>query len=1615
MPDIVITPNRGTSNNPKIDFTGTSAGTIKLEVLSDGTIAWNGANGSLFSIGDSLSGSLMSVNDISGLPAFEVFSDNRVVVGQFGAKLGIGITTPQASLHVAKVGVDEQLILGSAATNRDISMAMYSGTTKAEVLRFQSSSRLMFAGVGSSITQQSFFTSGSERLTITSSGNIGIGTTSPTSLFTIQGSQSEIHVKHDATRAITIGNWDGTAQYIKSINLGVALTPFVLQASRFTFDTGNVGIGTTSPSYKLHVEGDSYSSTGFYVRNSAATFIGSTNNMSGISVNGTSYDTFIVSGGNQTITVKSGGNVGIGDPNPTKKLKIGSGTTTPVFADDGIIVDLGGTTGQITTIRSGGASAVQTGLSCSTTFGSIGTWSNHTLHIRTNNTDRITIESGGNVGIGTTSPGYKLQVQGTAYVDSTLFVNGATTIEDTFTVKTQSGSHNVAIIDYSGVAGGRIKVLVDGVVRSQIGSYSGDNTFFNAGYGGNVGIGTSTPSYLLHAVGDIYANGGWFRVSGNQGYYFETHGGGWYMTDSTWLRAYNDKAIITNNEIRGTIFVDANDTAYYVNPATGTNLNGTLVNNGGTAMTGGWNRNLLLSSTFPVIVFNSNSTKYSGIGVDYSTAAAGMYFWVNGSSADISGTATVALGINTGNFVTAYGSFRGPIYYDSDNTGYYLDPASTSDSALRIRGGTLYGPNTTWGAYLMVGGDGRQNYTDNTSTASVTTTNGNLHLDAASGSNSYINWYDGNDLLVGTGDSGTLRLRVYGPSNYTEVTGSMRAPIFYDRDDTNYYVDGNAGTALKYLRVNGDWGGSPFGSSHETFTITGTYASMCQRSTTGGLAYWLHHIAGDNNYYLYGGRGNTNGSGWDWAYRAYTNTDGNHVEFRTSARAPIFYDSDNTNYYVDPASTSITNILRANSILSPNGQTVVAADSAMPNSGGSFIHTLALGPSGNDGHILGMSWANTTSVYGAQIWLDTDPNNLMAIRSRSSAGVWNNWTYAITDWSNDQTKSGYFQSNSSLRAPIFYDSNDTNYYVDPAGTSRVNTVSFVSGATFGPYLQYSNQSNLRLQAGQQSGAVGIVGYDFNGNWKFQLYGDSSGYGFLNGNWAGWDLLKSVSGNLYLNNQSTYYIGTNEIYYNRVYGLADIRSPIFYDNDNTGYYVDPNSTSVLWRPSAATQQRWGISWRAVDAGAQRPGQSSDPDYWTTTIGWGTGYGTWADYWKYGAGFFECWGNSTDHPQGSGYVHAQGLQSGLHYANSNGTTAYGWQMVGAADAGSRWWLRGKWGGTTYSWYEIALFNRNVGGILYADLLYDAGNTGYYVDPASTSVLNYTQINYNQGNFECASNNNSSTSYSVAAIELRETSFGSTSGYLPPRLGFHWSGVVASQIGIESSGRIKIIDNPGTSYEAFIAAIVYGDASVRGPLFYDSNNTAYYFDGSSTSDAGVKIAGGIHISASNVTGNGIILADDGDIVDNNDGYCSMRFTYGVRIHSGNRTNTAKIDLKNDGSIVAAGNITAYGSPSDIRLKENLVKIENALQKVTSINGYHYNYIGKTDKLIGVIAQEVEPVLPEVVYEFSEVGSDPNTSKTKAVRYEHLTAVLIEAIKEQQKQIEQLSNELKSLKNKL
>jgi hypothetical protein len=113
------------------------------------------------------------------------------------------------------------------------------------------------------------------------------------------------------------------------------------------------------------------------------------------------------------------------------------------------------------------------------------------------------------------------------------------------------------------------------------------------------------------------------------------------------------------------------------------------------------------------------------------------------------------------------------------------------------------------------------------------------------------------------------------------------------------------------------------------------------------------------------------------------------------------------------------------------------------------------------------------------------------------------------------------------------------------------------------------------------------------------------------------------------------------------------------------------------------------------------------------------------------------------------------------------------------------------------------------------------------------------------------------------------------------------------------------------------------------------------------------------------------------------------------GNTTPAYKLDVS--GTIRATGDVIAY---SDIRVKENITTIEKALDKVKKLRGVEYNKIDNTEKSIGVIAQEIEEVIPEVVRE--------DDQGMKSVAYGNITAVLIEAIKEQQKQIDELKNQL-------
>jgi hypothetical protein len=104
--------------------------------------------------------------------------------------------------------------------------------------------------------------------------------------------------------------------------------------------------------------------------------------------------------------------------------------------------------------------------------------------------------------------------------------------------------------------------------------------------------------------------------------------------------------------------------------------------------------------------------------------------------------------------------------------------------------------------------------------------------------------------------------------------------------------------------------------------------------------------------------------------------------------------------------------------------------------------------------------------------------------------------------------------------------------------------------------------------------------------------------------------------------------------------------------------------------------------------------------------------------------------------------------------------------------------------------------------------------------------------------------------------------------------------------------------------------------------------------------------------------------------------------------------------GSIRATGSITAN---SDVRLKKNIERIENALQKVSEISGYTYNTIYDEDRHAGVIAQEIDKVLPEIVNK----GNDG----LMGVEYGNISALLIEAIKDLKVQNDSLQARLSAL----
>ena len=227
-----------------------------------------GSQGQLFSITDSLSGSLFSVNDISGIPIMEVFSDNTIKLGTFnneaiivsGSRTGMGIATPQAELHISGANNDSLFRIQSPAS---ASIMFVSGSglvgigtlTPTQKISVDNGNVGFTSGFGISwdsdtewvkraaaSDQLQFATQNTVRLNIGNTQGqlvaIGLGTTAASAQFQVRGGGATA-----ATTAMRIEDSGGNARLTILDNGTSAFNTSHLYVS----SSGRIGIGTATP------------------------------------------------------------------------------------------------------------------------------------------------------------------------------------------------------------------------------------------------------------------------------------------------------------------------------------------------------------------------------------------------------------------------------------------------------------------------------------------------------------------------------------------------------------------------------------------------------------------------------------------------------------------------------------------------------------------------------------------------------------------------------------------------------------------------------------------------------------------------------------------------------------------------------------------------------------------------------------------------------------------------------------------------------------------------------------------------------------------------------------------------------------------------------------------------------------------------------------------------------------------------------------------------------------------------------------------------------------------------------------------------------------------------
>jgi microcystin-dependent protein len=395
-------------------------------------------------IGYNYAGGAGSTNNFITLGHWGV--DNLLTINGSG-NVGIGTTNPQSRLQILGNGqttgnFDTSGNLGSTLILSDTGSSSGNGgsilfAASSGAWKFASIKGLVTDGTSNSRGDIAFSTRNAstdatltERMRINSDGNVGIGTTNPTSSLTIRRNYTNggIHAEETFSKIffdtqlgfgagislrvpadLTVNESD--LLFTTSDNGGSQVSRMVIKGSSNSYG-GNVGIGTTSPNHRLHIV-DNQNNYAMRITNSNSS--GSSGGIIVVKSDGGASGLYVdVSGSYGNCATFLGGNVGIA-------------TTSPSFPLDVVGITRIGDSGASFLVNLGRAGVVGGNRSAYMySDGSNMTINNQEagdLYIYTNNSTNsgITIKSTGNVGIGTTSPSHKLDVAGDLNVTGTIF------------------------------------------------------------------------------------------------------------------------------------------------------------------------------------------------------------------------------------------------------------------------------------------------------------------------------------------------------------------------------------------------------------------------------------------------------------------------------------------------------------------------------------------------------------------------------------------------------------------------------------------------------------------------------------------------------------------------------------------------------------------------------------------------------------------------------------------------------------------------------------------------------------------------------------------------------------------------------------------------------------------------------------------------------------------------------------------------------------------------------------------------------------------------------------------------------------------------------------------